>query len=139
MSFSFSLYVRFLAIFQFLQCAFLIYTFFSVSRHTPGHTVCVSHFTHFSVFSQQSSSNSFCLILHVFLLLLTIFQDLHCVFLILHFFQCFLPYFMYWHMSFSFSSFVTFLTIFQVLQGAFLIFHIFHCFSPRSTDRKSVV
>ena len=53
-SFSFSLLVSFLTIFQVLQCAFLIFLIFhifSVSFHIPAHTVCVSHFPRFLVFS----------------------------------------------------------------------------------------
>jgi hypothetical protein len=63
---------------------------------------------------------------------LTIIQVLQCTFVIFPLFQCFSPYSRSYHVSFSFSFFVSFLAIFQVLQGIFLIFHVFHCFSPYS-------
>ena len=63
---------------------------------------------------------------------LTIFQVLQCVFLTVHVFQCFSPYFMSYHVSFSFSSFISFLAIFQVLNCVCLILHVFQCFSPYS-------
>ena len=44
LSFSFSSFVSFLAIIQILQCAFLIFMFFTVSRHIPGPRVCFPHF-----------------------------------------------------------------------------------------------
>jgi hypothetical protein len=58
-----------------------------------------------------------------FSLFLTIFQVLQCVFLILHVFQCFLPYFMPYHVSFSFSSFVSYLPYSRSYHD-FLIFLI---------------
>ena len=60
-----------------------------------------------------------------FSLILAIFQVLQCVILILHVFQCLPPYFMSYHVSFSFSSFVSFLAIFQVLQCVCIILHVF--------------
>ena len=49
----------FLAIYQILQCVFLICTFYKVSWHIPGHTLFASHFLHFfSVFLPQSRSFS---------------------------------------------------------------------------------
>ena len=98
--------------------------------------VCISHFSHISLF-------------------LAIFQVQQCVFLILHVFQCFSPYFMSYHGIFSFSSFFqfsrlnlgptvyisplsrlsVFLAIFQVLPCEFLIFHLFQCFSPYSRSK----
>ena len=58
----------FFVIFQFLQCAFFIFMFFSVSGHISHPTVCISHFPRFWVF-------------------LAIFQVLQFVFLFLHFFS----------------------------------------------------
>ena len=57
----------------------------SISRHIPGPTVCISHFPTFSVF-------------------LSIIQDLQCVSLIFHVFQCYLPYFTSYSVHFSFST-----------------------------------
>jgi len=74
--FSFSTFFSFLAIFQVLLCTFLIFHVFSqflsiflilpgifrifllcqFSHHIPGPSVCVSHFTRFSIFSPQSRS-----------------------------------------------------------------------------------
>ena len=105
--FSFSLLVIFLAIFQYLQCAFLIYMFFSVSRHIPGHTLIVSLFPCFAVFSPKSRSHSvyftyftyFTVSHHIpgpavcvshyahFSVFLTIFKVLLCKFIILIFCQ----------------------------------------------------
>ena len=47
---SFYTFFRFLAIFQVLQCTFLICYIFSVSRHISYPTMWVSHFPHLSVF-----------------------------------------------------------------------------------------
>jgi hypothetical protein len=47
----FSGFSLFVALFQFLLCDFSLFTFFTVSHHIPGHTVCVSHFPRFSVLS----------------------------------------------------------------------------------------
>ena len=69
-----------------------LFTFFSVSRHIPGPTVCISHFSRFSVF-------------------LAIFQVLQCAFLIFHVFQCFLPYSRSYSVSVSFSMFFSFFRI----------------------------
>jgi hypothetical protein len=106
-------FFSFLAKIQVTQCVFLIFhvfhyflpysrsysvwfsfcTFYSVSRYNPGPIECISHISQFSV-------------------CLAIFQVLQCAFLILHVFQCFSLYFMFFYVSFSFSSFVSFLTIF---------------------------
>jgi hypothetical protein len=88
------LFGQFFAIFQVPRCAFLFFTFFSVSRHIPGPTMCVSHFARFSVF-------------------LDIFFVLKCVFLIFHDFQ------VSYHIpdpSVGISHFSVFLAIFQVIQ-----------------------
>ena len=80
-----------------------------ISRHIPGPTVCISHFPPFSVF-------------------LATMPVLHCVFLIFHVFQCFLPYFTSYSVCFSFSMIFSTLAIFQVLPCVFRIFHLFQCF-----------
>jgi hypothetical protein len=123
----FSRFSVFLAIFQVLQCLWLIFVF-QFFCHYTGPTVCISHISRFSLF-------------------LAIFRYLQCVFFILLVFQCFLPYFLSFHVSFSFCSFVilspcsrsynlsfsfsllvSFLSIFQVLQCAFLNFHVLQFF-----------
>ena len=81
---------------------FSVFLFFSVSCHIPCHRVFVSHFTRFSD-SRHNSGPTVC-ISHFFLrfsLFLSIFHVLHCVFLILQFFQCFSPYSRYYNVSFS--------------------------------------
>ena len=116
-SLSFSSFVRVLAIFQILQmCVPHLPRFFRYSLHNPGPTVCIFHISGFSIF-------------------LTIFQFLQCVFLTLHVFQCFLPCFMSYHVSFSWFSFVSFLIIYQVLQCEFLLFQVgqFFCHIPGPT------
>ena len=65
-SFSFSLFLSFLAIFQVLLCEFLIFLFSQFSHHIPGPTVCIPHLSSFSF--------SF--------FFFAIFQVLKCVFLI---------------------------------------------------------
>ena len=123
----FSTFFSFLAIFQVLQCVYLIFhdfqcflpysrsyqlifsiselsffltysrsysvhfsffTFFTVSCHIPGPTVCVSFST--------------------FLSFLAIFQDLQCVFLIFLVFRCFSPYSRSYSVCISFSTFFQF-------------------------------
>ena len=125
---------------------FSFFTFFSVSCHIPGHTVCVSFSTFFSFFIK----------IQVLQCVFPIFHVLHCFSLysrsytLCYFWpvlQCFSPCFRSYQVSVSFSLFVTFLAIFQVLQcefiiflliiflaifqvleWAFLIFHVFKCF-----------
>ena len=80
--------------------------FFSVSRHIPVPTVCVSHFTRFFSVSRHIPAPTVC---------------------VSHFarFSVFSPHSRSYHVSFSFSSFVRFLAIFQVQQCVCLIFHVF--------------
>ena len=131
-SFSFSSFVRFLAIFQVqqcvclifhvfdflalfqvLSCALFIFHIFQFSGHIPGPTVCVSHFARLKVF-------------------LAIFWVLEFAFLSFHFFLCFSPYSRSYSVCFSFSTFFIFFfffffffPIFQVLLCVSLIFHVF--------------
>ena len=126
-SFSFSSFVRFLAIFQVqqcvclifhvfdflalfqvLSCALFIFHIFQFSGHIPGPTVCVSHFARLKVF-------------------LAIFWVLEFAFLSFHFFLCFSPYSRSYSVCFSFCTFfrVFFFPIFQVLLCVSLIFHVF--------------
>ena len=129
MSFSFSSFVRFLAIFQVqqcvclifhvfdflalfqvLSCALFIFHIFQFSGHIPGPTVCVSHFARLKVF-------------------LAIFWVLEFAFLSFHFFLCFSPYSRSYSVCFSFCTFFRvfffFFPIFQVLLCVSLIFHVF--------------
>ena len=128
-SFSFSSFVRFLAIFQVqqcvclifhvfdflalfqvLSCALFIFHIFQFSGHIPGPTVCVSHFARLKVF-------------------LAIFWVLEFAFLSFHFFLCFSPYSRSYSVCFSFCAFFRvfffFFPIFQVLLCVSLIFHVF--------------
>ena len=112
---------------------FLIVHDFQFSCHTPGPTVRIFHFPHFSVF-------------------LAIFQVKQWFCLIFHFFSVFSPYFRSYRVHFSFSTFfsvprhisiltvyvflfsmiLSFLALLQVLKCAFLIFHVFGSFLPYS-------
>jgi hypothetical protein len=109
---SFSCFSVFLAILRVIQCCDLFHVC-QFSRHNTGPRVWISHISRSSLF-------------------LVIFHVLQCVFLILHIFQCFLPYFMSYRVNFSISSFVSFLFINQVLQFNFLLFQIgqFSCHIP---------
>ena len=125
MSLSFFLLVSFIAIFQVLQCAFFIFTFFSVSRHFPCPTVCVSNFPRFSVFSpyRRSYTGHFS-----FSRFLSGSCHVPCQTVFVYHFR---------HFQFSlhipcptvynshFSRFLVFLAIFQVIQCLCLIFHVF--------------
>ena len=150
---TFLTFFRFLAIFQILQCAHLIFHFFSVSHNIQVPKVCVSLFPNLPVSLP---------ILHI----------LQIVFFP-HGFQCFLPYSLSYSVHFSFSMFFrvschslcptvcvshfphcsVFLVIFQflkcvrhifdifqvsshipILQCAYFIFHDFQSFSPYSSS-----
>ena len=155
MCFSCSIFFRFLAIFQVLKCAFLIFHLlpcflpfsrsysvcvsfskcFHVSRHIPDPTVCFSHFPWFSEFfffffflaysTTYFTSYSVCVSISTFFTFLAIFQFLQCAFLIFHHFQCFSPYSRSYSVCVSFSTFISFFSIIQVLQCVFLISHDF--------------
>ena len=55
--FSFSMIFSFLAIFHVLKCVFLIFRDFQFSRHIPGPSVCISHFSRFLVISSFFKSS----------------------------------------------------------------------------------
>ena len=144
----FARYSVFLAIFQFLQCEFLIFLVGQLLCHISGPTVWISDFSHFLVFL-AIFIQSFCLILNIlqfssfnsgfavcishFSMLFSVscqISILHWGFFILQVFQCFSPYSRSYSVCVSLYSFFRFLTKFQFLQCVFLIFHVFHCFSP---------
>ena len=111
MIFSFSTFVSFVVIFKVLQCVFLIFHVFPFSRHIPGPTVYISHFSRYSV-------------------LLAVFLVLPGIFLIFPRFHVF-----FFNDSCHdpgstvgishFLSFSVFLALFQVMQCLCLIFHVF--------------
>ena len=70
-SFSFSSFVGFLAIFQDLQCEFLIFLVGHISRHIPVPTVCISHLHVFQCFSPYSRSYIDCVSFSLFCSFLT--------------------------------------------------------------------
>ena len=131
---------------------FSFFTFFSVSCHIPGHRVFLSHFLCLSIFSTKS--RILLCVFFIFSLFLAIFHVLQSVFLISHVFQCFLPNFMSYHVSFTFYIFFSFVahiqcpivyfshfqlfsyTIFQVIQCFCLIFQFFQFsgHNPGHTD-----
>ena len=77
-------------------------------------------------------------IIHCLFLILNYFQffchnpDPTCVFLTFHIFHYFSPYSRSYIVCFSFSMIFSVLAILQFLQCVFLIFQLFHCFSPYS-------
>ena len=101
--FSFPTFLAFLTIFQVLPCVFLFShdfqfslhtpgpflfsTFLSISNHIPRPTVYISSFPCFECFSPYSRSYSVHFSFPTFLVFLTIFQLLLCVFLFSHDFQ----------------------------------------------------
>ena len=90
-AFSFFIFSVFLGIFQVIQCLCLIFHVFYFFHQNPGPTVCIYHISSFSLF-------------------LAIFQVLLFVFLY-GCFQCLLPYFMSYHVSYSHFSFFRILAI----------------------------
>jgi hypothetical protein len=108
-----------------LLCEFIIFFVCSCSCHIPGSTDVCASFTTFFLYSLHNPGPTVC-IFHIsgFSIFLTVFQFLKCVFLTLHVFQCFFPYFMSYHVSFSWFSFVSFLILYQVLQSEFLLFQV---------------
>ena len=71
----------FLAIFHFLKCVFLIFRDFHFSRHIPGPTVCISHFSRFPVISSFFKSSGGCFSFSMIFSFLAIFHVLQWTFL----------------------------------------------------------
>jgi hypothetical protein len=92
----------------------------SLSGHIPGPTVIVSHFACFQGFSPYSRSYSVCFSFSTFFRFF------------FGFVFCFLPYSRSNSVCVSFSMIFSFLAVFQVLQCVFLIQHVFQCFLPYS-------
>ena len=89
---SFSTLYIFLTIFHVLQCVCHIFHILHFSSHIRGPTVCISHFSRYSLFLAISTSYSVCFPFCSFSVFLAIFQVLPCEFLIFHLFQCFSSY-----------------------------------------------
>ncbi|EAA20087.1 hypothetical protein, partial [Plasmodium yoelii yoelii] len=96
----------FLAIFHVLKCVFLIFRDFQFSRHIPGPSVGISHFSRFLVISSFFKSSRRCFSFFMIFSFLAIFHVLQWTFL-------------------NFPPFSVFLAIFHVLKCVFLIFHDF--------------
>ncbi|SFW06984.1 Uncharacterised protein [Chlamydia abortus] len=96
----------FLVIFHVLKCVFLIFRDFQFSRHIPGPSVCISHFSRFLVISSFFKSSSGCFSFSMIFSFLAIFHVLQWTFL-------------------NFPPFSVFLAIFHVLKCVFLIFRDF--------------
>ena len=155
--FSFLHFSRFLATFQVLQCVFYIFNNIHFSRHTPGRTVCISHFLVFECFPPIYLKQWLCLIFYVFQfsrhiqgppvcfsqfacfsVFHTKFQDLQRSCLILHIFQ-FSGHIPCPTVCFShFACFSVFLTIFLDKHFSCLIFHVIQ-FSPHIPGHKVFV
>ena len=112
----FSHFLLFLAIFQVLPGDFLIFLVGQFSCHISGPTVCISHFHVFHSFFSYSGP-TVCVSHFTCFSVLSLYP---CpTVYIFHFsrFSVFLSsYFITYHVSFSFSSFVRFLAIVQVVQ-----------------------
>ena len=93
----------FLAIFHVLKSVFLIFRDFQFSRHIPGPSVCISHFSRFLVILLFFKSSSGCFSFSMIFSFLAIFHVLQWTFL-------------------NFPPFSVFLAIFHVLKNVFLIF-----------------
>ncbi|SFW05532.1 Uncharacterised protein [Chlamydia abortus] len=83
----------FLAIFHILKCVFLIFHDFLSSRHIPGPTVCISHFSSFAVISSFFKWSSGCFSFSKIFSFLAIFHVLQWTFQIIQLFQFSSPYF----------------------------------------------
>ena len=70
----------FLAIFQVLKSVFLIFRDFQFSRHIPGPSVCISHFSRFLVISSFFKSSSGCFSFSMIFSFLAIFHVLEWTF-----------------------------------------------------------
>ena len=102
------------------KCVFLIFCYFQFSCHNPGPTVCVSHFSRFSVISSFFKSSGGCFSFSMIFSFLAIYHVLQWIFL-------------------NFLPFSVFLAIFHVLKCILLIFRDFQFFAIFQVDRKSVV
>ena len=114
-----------LDIFHVPNCLFLIFRDFQFSRHIPGPSVCISHFSRLSVISSffKSSSGSFSF--SMIFSFLALFHVLQWTFLNFPPFSVFLAIFHVLKCVFLIFLDFSFLTIFEVLQCAFLIFDVF--------------
>ena len=111
---------------------FSFFKFFSDSGHIPVHTFFDAHFPRFSVFLPQSRSHG------VYFSYFTFFTVFHHipgpkVYRILHVFQCFSPYFMYYHVISRFPR----LTGFSPYSSSYNVrfsFSLFVFFLPYSSS-----
>ena len=92
--------------FHYLTSVILIFRDFKFSRHIPGSTVCISHFSGFSVISSFFKWSSGCFSFSMIFSFLAIFYVVQWIFL-------------------NFPPFSVLLAIFHVLKCVFLIFRDF--------------
>ena len=135
MYFSISVIFSFLAIFQVLQCAFLICHVFQGFRHFSSHQVDVSRFPLFSVSCHiPCATVDISKLSNFFSFPRLISRPKVCI---SHFpsFSGFSPYSRSYSVHFSFLTFFSDFVIFQVVMWLFLIFHDFQfsCHIPRPT------
>jgi len=104
----FSRFSVFIAIFQVLQFLCFIFDDFHFFSYIRRPTECFSHFAILMYFSRYSRSYHMSFSFSLLVSFLAIFQVLQCVFLIFHFFQCFSPYFAFYCVCVSFSTFIQF-------------------------------
>jgi len=76
-------------IIQFVKLMFLILRDFQFSCHIPGPTVCISHFSRYSMILSLFKSSSVCFSFSMIFSFLAIFHVLQCALLIFHVFKWF--------------------------------------------------
>ena len=99
-------FLVFFAIFHVPKCVLFIFPNFQFSRHIPGPTICISHFSSFSVISSFFKSSSEFFAFSMIFSSLAIFHLLQWTFL-------------------NYPPFSVFLVIFHILMCVFLIFRDF--------------
>jgi hypothetical protein len=107
----FTFFLMSVALFQVLQCVFLICQVFQFSHRITDSTMIFS-FSSFVSFLTYSRSYSVCFSFSTFFNFLAIFQVLLCIFIIFHVFQYYSPHSCSYQLFFAFSFFVSFLAIF---------------------------
>ena len=106
MHLSFFTFFSDLVSFQVVKWMILIFRDFQFSRHIQGPTVCISHFSHFSMISSLFKSSSGCFLFSMIFSFLAVFHVLQWTFL-------------------NFPPFSVSLAIVHVLKCVFLIFRDF--------------
>ena len=115
----------FLVIFHCLKSVIFIFCDFQFSRHIPVSSVCISHFSRFSVISSFFKSSIVCISFSMIFSFLSIFHVLQWIFLFFQLFQFSSPHFTSYSVCFSFSTF----SVILPFWGPTVCIHHFSCFS----------